>query len=107
MITIDNNKRICTLINVFTVEPENQMALLEQLKLATENVMSKYPGYISANLHVSDDGKTVTNYAQWASLQDYLNVFKDQKALEHMKHAASFALEFKPVTYNEIWTHTI
>lgn len=71
MTTIDSNKRICTLINVFTVKPENHLELFELLKEATENVMSKQPGYISANLHISDDKKTITNYAQWASLKDF------------------------------------
>ena len=107
MTTIDNNNKICTLINVFTVDPEKKEALLDHLKEATENVMSKYPGYISANLHVGDDGKTVTNYAQWASLEDYENMLKDEAALKHMKLAASFAVDFKPVTYSEIWTHNL
>ena len=30
MTTIDSNKKICTLINVFTVEPENCSALFEK-----------------------------------------------------------------------------
>lgn len=66
--------------------------------------MSKMPGYISANIHMGDDGKTVTNYAQWTSLQDYQNVFAIPEVMEHMKKAAAIAIEFKPVTYNTIWT---
>lgn len=62
------------------------------------------PGYISANIHMGDDGKTVTNYAQWTSLQDYQNVFAIPKVMEHMEKAAAIAIEFKPVTYNTIWT---
>jgi len=105
MTTIDNSSKICTLINVFTVEPGKQQALLEHLKEATERVVSKYPGYISANLHLGDDNITVTNYAQWASLEDYQNMLKDPAALDHLQLAASFAKEFKPVTYTQIWTH--
>lgn len=107
MTIIDNNNKICTLINVFTVEPEKLTELLESLKEATINVMSKYPGYITANLHVSDDKKTITNYAQWVSLEDYQNVLKDEEALKHMKAAASLAIGFKPATYNEIWSHSV
>ncbi|MEO6731976.1 MAG: antibiotic biosynthesis monooxygenase [Ferruginibacter sp.] len=55
MSTIDSNKKTCTLINVFTVEPEKHLELFELLKEATEKVMSKLPGYISANLHISDE----------------------------------------------------
>lgn len=106
MTTIDSNKKLCTLINVFTVDPEKHLELFENLKEATENVMSNFPGYISANLHISDDKKTVTNYAQWATLEDFQNMLKNQEAQKHMKQAASIATEFKPVTYSQIWTHS-
>lgn len=36
MTTIDNLKNYCTLINVFTVAPENQQELFELLNEATE-----------------------------------------------------------------------
>lgn len=106
MPSIDGNKKICTLINVFTVDPEKHVALFEYLKEATENVMSKMPGYISASLHISDDKKTITNYAQWTSFEDFQNKQKNDEAGKHMKAAASIAKEFKPVTYSEIWTHS-
>ena len=105
MTTIDSSKNYCTLINVFAVEPEKCQQLFEALQHATETVMSKLPGYVSANLHVSDDQKTVTNYAQWATLEDYQNVMKDPAASEHMQQAAALAISFSPVTYNKIWTH--
>lgn len=104
MTTIDNAQRYCTLINVFTVEPQKQMALFEVLKEATQQVMSKLPGYISANLHVGDDWRTVTNYAQWATVEDYQNALKDELALTHIKQAAAMAIEFSPVTYTQIWS---
>ena len=104
MTTIENGKGICTLINVFTVKPEKHLELFELLKEATENVMSKLKGYISANLHISDDKKTITNYAQWASLEDFQNILKNEEAQVHMKKAAALSEAFKPVTYSEIWT---
>jgi len=106
MTYIDGSKKICTLINVFTVDPEKCQSLFELLKEATENVMSKLPGYISANLHISDDQKTITNYAQWKSLEDFAQIQKNEEARKHMQKAAELASEFKPVTYNEIWTHS-
>lgn len=106
MTTIDSNKKLCTLINVFTVDPEKHLELFEVLKEATEQVMCKFKGYLSANLHISDDKKTITNYAQWATLEDFQNMLKNQEAQKHMKQAASIAYEFKPVTYSHIWTHS-
>lgn len=106
MTTIDSSKKICTLINVFSVDPEKHLELFELLKEATENVMSKLPGYLSANLHISDDKKTITNYAQWASLADFQSMLKNEEGQGYMKRAASIATEFKPVTYSEILTHS-
>jgi heme-degrading monooxygenase HmoA len=105
MATINGDKKICTLINVFTVAPGKQLELFNLLKEATENGMSKMPGYISANLHLSDDKKTITNYAQWATKEDFENMMKNEKAQQHMKAAASLATDIRPVTYNTIWTH--
>ncbi len=79
MTSIDSNKKICTLINVFTVDSKKHLELFENLKEATEKVMIKFPGYISANLHISDDKKILTNYAQWASLKDFQNMQKMKK----------------------------
>ena len=104
MASIDSTKSICTLINVFTVEPARQKELFDTLVAASEGAMRKMPGYISANIHLGDDGKTVTNYAQWASLQDYQKVFASPEVMEYMKKAAALATEFKPMTYGTIWT---
>lgn len=103
---IDGNKHYCTLINVFTVLPEKHQQLFDLLKNATEEVMCKLPGYISANLHISDDKKTITNYAQWATLQDFQNMMKNEQAGKHMKMAAELTEEFKPVTYSIIWSNS-
>ena len=47
---------VVTLINVFTVAPEDQQRLLDVLAEATESVMRGLPGFVSANLHRSLDG---------------------------------------------------
>jgi antibiotic biosynthesis monooxygenase (ABM) superfamily enzyme len=106
MTRINENSGICTLINVFTVKPENCDKLFGLLTDATEKVMSTMPGYISANIHISDDRQTITNYAQWLSLEDFHNMLQDDEAKTHMEHAAALSIEFRPVTYNKIWTHS-
>ena len=105
MTTINNEANICTLINVFKVAPEKHQELLELLKEATEKVMCKIPGYISANLHISHDKSIITNYAQWESLEHFQKMLKNEEAQKHMKLAAQIAKEFHPVTYNSIWSH--
>jgi heme-degrading monooxygenase HmoA len=67
-----------TLINVFTVPAEHQQELLDLLAEVTEQAMTSMPGFVSANLHRSDDGTRVINYAQWRSR------LQDERAREHM-----------------------
>src|SRR5215208_1353637 len=65
MVTITKDNDVVTLINVFTVAPEDQQRLVDILIDATQKVMRKQPGFVSANIHRSLDGTRVTNYAQW------------------------------------------
>lgn len=65
MSTIEKGPSILTLINVFTVAPERQQELVTLLIDATHQTMKHLPGFVSANIHRSLDGKKVVNYAQW------------------------------------------
>lgn len=96
MTTIETEREILTLINVFTVAPENQQKLVDLLVEATEKTMRHMPGFISANIHKGHDGRRVVNYAQWRSREDFETMLKNQEAIPHMKHAAELA-EFDPI----------
>jgi quinol monooxygenase YgiN len=99
MARISDRQAILTLINVFTVEPENQQALVDLLVEATETTMKTKPGYISANIHRSLDGTRVTNYAQWRSREDFEAMFQDPDARAHMDQAGELAERFEPQLY--------
>jgi quinol monooxygenase YgiN len=78
--TIRADAGITTLINVFSVEAENQQKLVELLKDGTESVFSKSPGWISTNLLSSKDGRRVVIYSQWRSSRD-IEAFRQNPAL--------------------------
>ena len=105
MTTINTESKICTLINVFNVKPEKADELLVALKEATENVISHFEGYVSANLHISSDKRTITNYAQWQSLENYEKMMKDPDAQAQMKKAAALAESSTPIVYDMVWSH--
>jgi|SRR5579859_3693841 len=69
-----------TLINVFTVEPEKQQALLDHLAKFSETVVRSFPGFLSATFHASFDGKRVTNVAQWESQEAFLAFLHSSEA---------------------------
>ena len=99
MVKITQDEDLVTLINVFTVAPEDQQRLVDVLVDATQTVMRKQQGFISANIHRSLDGTRVTNYAQWQSREAFEAMLGDREAGEHMGEAARIAESFEPHLY--------
>jgi quinol monooxygenase YgiN len=96
MSTIEKGSSVLTLINVFTVEPDKQPELVALLIEATELTMKHLPGFVSANIHRSLDGKKVVNYAQWENKAAFEAMQKNPEAAPHMKAAAALA-QFEPI----------
>ena len=107
MTTITTDKSLVTLINVFTVSPENQQRLVDLLVEATQRTMRNQPGYLSANIHKSLDGTRVTNYAQWRSQADFEAIEKNPEVAVHMRAALQLATSFEPHLYKVSFTDTI
>jgi quinol monooxygenase YgiN len=104
MITISAADGIVTLINVFTVEPDDQPRLVELLARATEGSVAHAPGFISASLHRSLDGKKVAMYAQWRSVEDYQAMRGDTQSQPYLREALTIAT-FEPGMYEVVDTY--
>jgi quinol monooxygenase YgiN len=96
MVTIDADRKLVTLVNVFTVHPGKQAELAALLIRATDETMKDLPGFISASIHRSLDGRKVINYAQWRSRADFAALKDNPEAQPHMKAAAALA-SFEPI----------
>ena len=96
MVTIDKDRKLMTLVNVFTVSPDKQAELADLLVRATDETMKHQPGFISASIHRSMDGTKVVNYAQWRSEADFAALKSNPEAQTHMKAAAALA-SFDPI----------
>jgi quinol monooxygenase YgiN len=96
MATIDRDRQLMTLVNVFTVSPDKQTELADLLVRATEETMRHLPGFISASIHRGVDGTKVVNYAQWRSQADFDAMRNNPKARPHMQAAAALA-SFDPI----------
>jgi quinol monooxygenase YgiN len=99
VVSIAKDNDVVTLINVFTVRPEDQQRLVDVLVDATKTVVGKQRGFVSANIHRSLDGTRVTNYAQWRSREAFEAMLQDPEAVEHMREAAGIAETFEPHLY--------
>jgi quinol monooxygenase YgiN len=106
MTTLDPGDGGVALINTFRVKPGKAAELVAVLTEATETTMGKVPGFISANLHVSEDGTRVVNYAQWRSKADFEAMKADPRAREHMGAAAALSESFEPVLYELRYSHS-
>src|SRR6266436_562180 len=92
MVQIARGNDVVTLINVFTVTPENQQKLVDMLIEATQKTMRHIPGFVSASIHKSADGSRVANYAQWRKAEDFEAMLRDPRAAEHMKPILEIAI---------------
>ena len=68
--TIRVDSAVTTLVNVFTVEPDNLPKVLALLHEGIETMFSKMPGWIATNLLKSRDGRQVIVYSQWRDAKD-------------------------------------
>lgn len=84
-----NDPKTYTLINVFSVAPENQQALADTLIATTEGWVKKMPGFISATIYKSLDGTKVANYAQaaWSEKEFFEKLGADPEIRQRMNMA--------------------
>ena len=91
MTIASENDSTVTFINVFTVTQANQQRLIDLLTRATDGSVGHAPGFISATLHRSIDGRKVTMYARWRSMEDYQSMRQDPGPLPFLQEALTFA----------------
>ena len=89
----EHDSKVTTLINVFTIQPNDQQRLVDLLILikATEKVTSQQEGFISAKIHKSLDGTRVVDYVQWKSKNAYNKMLKNPRAIIYMNDMLSIA----------------
>jgi quinol monooxygenase YgiN len=98
-VEIDADSEVFTLINLFNVEPKNQQELITTLKGGAETLLSKQPGYLSAAIHRSQDGKHAVVYSQWRSAEDFQAVRTNPAVQQYFARVRDIAT-FEPIGYD-------
>jgi quinol monooxygenase YgiN len=80
-----------TLINVFDVDPANQLELVALLTEGSERVVRHRPGFVSVSVLASNDGTRVVNYAQWRSYDDVKATIADPEVQGYARKAGELA----------------
>ena len=99
--TISPSDAVLTVINIFTVAPEDQGRLIDLLTRATESTVARVPGFISASLHRGREGTKVAMYAQWRSWDDYQRMRANPIASPFLTEALTFS-SFEPGFYHVV-----
>lgn len=79
---IDKEQPILTVINEFHVTREQQEQIVERFPPLMADVVSKVPGFVSGNLHISGDGERVLTYYQWRSREAYEAFLADNETAD-------------------------
>lgn len=102
MPTIEANTGTITQINVFTVKPENQQALVDHL-IEAASFAKLIPGWKSISIHKSLDGKSVVNYAQAESQDAQARIFAALSEKGFIDRGHQFG-EAHPGLYEAVFT---
>jgi antibiotic biosynthesis monooxygenase (ABM) superfamily enzyme len=100
--TINANTDVITQINVFTVPEGGQQALVDFLKEAAK-FASATPGWLSASVHCSRDGRRVVNYAQSENLEAAERIIKRLREGGWLERNKAFG-EAHPGLYDVVFT---
>lgn len=98
---ISKDANLVTVVNMFSVNPENQKKLLQLLE-DLRVVVEKLPGFISANVHSSFEGTRIVSYAQWNTKEAYQAVYTNSDArpiLDEIKKISKFSWNLYEVVY--------
>ena len=80
-----------TLVNILTVEPQNQEKLVELLRHNTETIITTLKGWIATNLIASSDGKRVVIHSQWETPADVEAMRTDTRMRAYFPKIAELA----------------
>lgn len=75
------------LVTITVDGPRTQARLVDMLSADVHEWVRFCPGFISANYHLSRDGRTVINYAQWSDEDSYRASFDRNPDKARMREA--------------------
>jgi quinol monooxygenase YgiN len=96
-ITCDNSHQ--TVVTTFEMTPGTCQDLLDALKDAYANFISRQPGFIGAGLHVNDAQTRIANYSQWEKRQDFQAMLRTDEMRKRNRAINELCKSFEPVMY--------
>ncbi len=88
-----------TVLTTFEMTPGTCADLLDELRDAYENFISRQPGFLGAGLHVNDAQTRIANYSQWARREDFQAMLRTPEMRDRNRRIAALCSRFEPVMY--------
>ena len=88
-----------TVLTTFEMTPGTCQDLMEELKSAYAEFISRQPGFVGAGLHVNDAQTRIANYSQWQKREDFLAMLRTPEMRERNRRFATLCHRFEPVMY--------
>jgi quinol monooxygenase YgiN len=99
---IDETAVLQTVITTFEMTPGTCDDLLDELKDAYDNFISKQPGFLGAALHVNDARTRIANYSQWDRREDFQAMLRSPEMRERNRRFSALCHRFEPVMYDAV-----
>ena len=96
---IRSDRQLQTVITTFECSPSTCTDLLEALRSAYAEFISKQNGFIGAGLHVNDAETRIANYSQWQKREDFLAMLRTEEMQQRNREITQLCSRFKPVMY--------
>lgn len=100
MPTIARDATHQTVITTFEVMPGTCHDLVDLLRAAYDEVISRQPGFLGAALHVNDAQTRVANYSQWRQREDFLSMLRSEEMRRRNREISALCKSFEPVMYD-------
>jgi len=105
MPSISHKNQLQTVITTFEMTPGTCHDLLDLLRAAYGEFISRQPGFIGAALHVNDAQTRIANYSQWQSREDFLAVLRSPEMRQRNREISALCKSFEPVMYEVAETY--
>jgi len=97
---IDADNATQTVITTFECSPGTCADLLDALRSAYAEFISKQEGFIAAGLHVNDAQTRIANYSQWQRREDFQAMLRSDEMRRRNREIAGMCTRFEPVMYD-------
>ncbi len=98
---IAESNGICTQITTVRIKPENQDEILKLMK-ERARFMATQPGFVSVNLHRSQDGSHIVNYVQWTDKEKLAAAHHSPEFRKKWPRFGDLVKEAEPCLYDVV-----